>query len=74
VYLQLLIVCTVSAMATVATQWMMCVLLIGYILVLKPHLPGTWTGWSTHAFRGLGEFMMLAVPGEWGCPSAAKFT
>jgi multidrug resistance protein, MATE family len=66
-----------AAWATVMSQWLLLLLLVAYITMFKPHKPGTWVAFSTEAFRGLGEFMKLAVPGagmvcmEWVCCQVA---
>ena len=52
-----------AAWATVLSQWLLFLLLLAWILMLKPHNPKTWQGFSMDAFKGLKEFMKLAVPG-----------
>ncbi len=52
-----------SAWATVTSQILLFVLLLGYIVVFRPHKQGTWNGWSWGMFLGLKEFLSLAIPG-----------
>jgi Na+-driven multidrug efflux pump len=52
-----------AALATVISQSLMFFMLITYIMVWKPHAPGTWDGLSWEALSGFKEFMSLALPG-----------
>jgi Na+-driven multidrug efflux pump len=44
----------------------MCASLLTYVLVRRPHNPGTWTGWSRRAIsaHGLREYLRVCIPGR----------
>lgn len=52
-----------AAFATSASQCLLCLTLLTYILVARPHVPGTWPGFSCLAFAQLRPFVSLALSG-----------
>ncbi len=54
-----------TAWATVVSQWLLFVLLAAYVIILRPHAPRTWAGFTFDAFRwvGIKEFLRLGIPG-----------
>ncbi len=52
-----------APLSVVTSQWVMFVVLLGYTVIVKPHTPGTWPGFSREAFSEMGQYFKLAVPG-----------
>ena len=52
-----------AAWATVTSHIVNFLFMMTYLMVIRPHKPETWPGWTTQAFQGLGEYMKLAIPG-----------
>lgn len=53
-----------AAIAMDVSYFLLCALILLYILIFAPHAQGTWPGWRwKEACSGWGEFLRLGVPG-----------